>query len=107
MKYILAIILSVSVSTAQAGFFDFVEDAFSKTGIFHKKGNGHDRGSFDFDGPIFPPPPMMEIPPNGFGENPLDDVKDDPMPAVPVPAAVWLFLSGLIGLVCVARKKNG
>ena len=27
-------------------------------------------------------------------------------PAVPVPAAVWLFGSGLIGLVGVARRKN-
>lgn len=28
------------------------------------------------------------------------------MPAVPVPAAVWLFGSGLIGLAGVARRKN-
>jgi len=104
MKYILAIILSISVSTAQAGFFDVFEDVFSKTGIFHKKGNGHDRGIFE--GPIFPPPPMMEIPPDGFDENPLDDPKD-PIAAVPVPAAAWLFISGLVGLICVAGRKNG
>ena len=29
----------------------------------------------------------------------------NPAPAVPVPAAVWLFGSGLIGLVGVARRK--
>ena len=27
-------------------------------------------------------------------------------PVVPIPAAVWLFGSGLIGLVCVARRKK-
>jgi len=27
------------------------------------------------------------------------------MPIIPVPAAVWLFGSGLIGLICVARRK--
>ena len=26
--------------------------------------------------------------------------------AVPVPAAVWLFGSGLLGLVCIARRKR-
>ena len=29
-----------------------------------------------------------------------------PPPQVPVPAAVWLFGSGLVGLVGVARRKN-
>jgi hypothetical protein len=29
-----------------------------------------------------------------------------PVPAVPVPAAVWLFGSGLLGLVTVARRHN-
>ena len=28
------------------------------------------------------------------------------VPAVPVPAAVWLFGSGLIGLVGIARRKS-
>lgn len=27
-------------------------------------------------------------------------------PLLPVPAAVWLFISGLIGLVCIARRRN-
>ena len=31
---------------------------------------------------------------------------EPPPPAVPVPAAVWLFGSGLIGLVGVARRKS-
>ena len=30
----------------------------------------------------------------------------DPVSAVPVPAAVWLFGSGLIGLIGVARRKS-
>ena len=107
MKYVLAIILSASVSTAHAGFFDSIEDMFSKTGIFHKKGNGHDRASFDFDGPIFPPPPMIDIPPDGFDEKPFDCPKEDPISEVPVPAAIWLFLSGLVGLICISRRKNG
>jgi len=33
------------------------------------------------------------------------DVDDRDIPNVPVPAAVWLFGSGLIGLVGVARRK--
>ena len=31
---------------------------------------------------------------------------DGPPPAVPVPAAVWLFGSGLVGLVGVARRRR-
>ncbi|MCK4834876.1 MAG: VPLPA-CTERM sorting domain-containing protein, partial [Gammaproteobacteria bacterium] len=27
------------------------------------------------------------------------------VPAVPVPAAVWLFGSGLIGLLAIARRR--
>jgi hypothetical protein len=106
MKYLLAIILCASVPAAHAGLFDVFEDMFSKTGIFHKKGNGRNRAAFDLDGPIFPPPPLIDIPPDGFDENPLDDPKD-PIAAVPVPAAVWLFVSGLMGLICIARRKNG
>ena len=30
----------------------------------------------------------------------------DPVGAVPVPAAVWLFGSGLLGLIVLARRKN-
>ena len=40
---------------------------------------------------------------NGFS---LDDVTFGPVSAVPLPAAVWLFGSGLIGLVCAAKRKN-
>lgn len=32
-------------------------------------------------------------------------VRDGHIPAVPVPAAVWLMMSGLLGLVAVARHK--
>lgn len=37
--------------------------------------------------------------------NPIADIKDIPT-AVPVPAAVWLFGSGLLGLVGIARRKK-
>jgi len=40
---------------------------------------------------------------NGFS---LDDVTFGSVSAVPLPAAVWLFGSGLIGLVCAAKRKN-
>lgn len=35
-----------------------------------------------------------------------DWTRSTPLPEVPVPAAVWLFGSGLIGLVGVARRKK-
>ena len=40
--------------------------------------------------------PSHTLPGSGFGRS-----------AVPVPAAVWLFGSGLIGLVSIARHKKG
>lgn len=41
------------------------------------------------------------------GHHPKIDFKHhrDHIPAVPLPAAVWLFGSGLIGLIAFARKK--
>jgi hypothetical protein len=38
--------------------------------------------------------------------SPIGDVSDIPVAAVPVPAAVWLFGSGLLGLVGIARRKK-
>jgi hypothetical protein len=46
---------------------------------------------------------------NCFADFTIDNVSinaDLPPPAVPVPAAVWLFGSGLLGLVGVARRKK-
>ncbi|MEJ2612763.1 MAG: VPLPA-CTERM sorting domain-containing protein [Candidatus Thiodiazotropha sp.] len=40
---------------------------------------------------------------NGYS---LDDVTFGAVSAVPVPAAAWLFGSGLIGLVCAAKRKS-
>jgi hypothetical protein len=34
------------------------------------------------------------------------DPSNPPVSSVPVPAAVWLFGSGLLGLVGVARRKK-
>lgn len=100
MKYVLAIILSLSVSTAHAGFFDSISDAFSKTGIFHKRGNGRDRLPV-YEMYNIPPDAIIGIPGNEFPLNPpAADVT-----AVPIPAAVWLFISGLIGLIFIARRK--
>ena len=35
-----------------------------------------------------------------------NDVIEGAVPSVPVPAAVWLFGSGLLGLVSIARRRN-
>ncbi|MDH5570795.1 MAG: VPLPA-CTERM sorting domain-containing protein [Gammaproteobacteria bacterium] len=44
----------------------------------------------------------------GSGTIALDDFTFNPVvSAVPIPAAVWLFSSGLLGLVGVARRKKG
>ncbi|MEJ2407659.1 MAG: VPLPA-CTERM sorting domain-containing protein [Candidatus Thiodiazotropha sp.] len=40
---------------------------------------------------------------NGYS---LDDVTFGAVSVVPVPAAAWLFGSGLIGLVCAAKRKS-
>jgi hypothetical protein len=36
----------------------------------------------------------------------IDAVASNPPSEIPVPAAVWLFGSGLLGLVGVARRKK-
>lgn len=36
----------------------------------------------------------------------VSTVSETPPPIVPVPAAVWLFASGLLGLIGVARRKS-
>ncbi|MFA7387321.1 MAG: PEP-CTERM sorting domain-containing protein [Thiohalobacteraceae bacterium] len=45
------------------------------------------------------------VPPDFAGKPDLDEGGLDDTPAVPVPAAVWLFGSGLLGLIAVARRK--
>jgi hypothetical protein len=64
-----------------------------------------DSGSGFVGGDALPPP----IGPNswviGFGSDAPQLAAVD-LTAVPVPAAVWLFGSGLLGLVGVARRKS-
>jgi len=98
MKYIFALILSLSIPTAHAGFFDGVGDVLGKNGVFHKKGNGRDNLPILYMHEI-PPDAIIDLPGNGELPTP-----DQPNP-IPLPAAFWLFLSGVIGLICVARKK--
>jgi hypothetical protein len=50
-------------------------------------------------------------PQNMFGNFTLDDLSwtnnsTEAVESVPVPAAVWLFISGLIGLTVVARARK-
>ena len=40
------------------------------------------------------------------GDNELISIANTSISSVPVPAAVWLFGSGLIGLIAVARRKK-
>lgn len=56
--------------------------------------------SLDIDGDGTPGARMVDGPFPGFSAN------FTPGPAVPIPAAVWLFGSGLLGLVGVARRKK-
>lgn len=41
-----------------------------------------------------------------FGSTGVDGLQSDWVAAVPIPAAVWLFGSGLIGLIGLARRKK-
>lgn len=56
--------------------------------------------------------PMIDGPFTGYNANfditniHIDAVTDTGTPEVPVPAAVWLFGSGLMGLVGVARRRK-
>lgn len=47
-------------------------------------------------------PPESTYNPRGF----IWAVRDGDIPQVPIPAAVWLFSSGLIGLIGFARRKK-
>lgn len=46
------------------------------------------------------------VPGSGTGYSHYFAVGGDVAPAVPVPAAVWLFGSGIVGLMAVARRRN-
>jgi hypothetical protein len=76
-----------------------------------------DAGAFTYDGSNWTLDYAAVVPsgdPSGFGGNAYTvhlegtytgEIEIAP-PAVPVPAAVWLFGSGLLGLVGVARRKK-
>jgi hypothetical protein len=53
-----------------------------------------------------PGSPMIDGPFGGFNANFNADLAFTPAAAVPVPAAAWLFGSGLMGLAAVARRKK-
>ena len=42
----------------------------------------------------------------GFSDDTFIDVVEVPGAVVPIPAAAWLFLSGLLGLIGIARRKK-
>ena len=69
---------------------------------------------FDLSGTLFPNIYTLsanaDIGANAFGEEAVsgsaDFSLDFNVTAVPLPAAVWLFGSGLLGLIGIARRKN-
>ncbi len=123
-------ILTVSNLTKKFGYLTAVQDlSFSIEkgnvyGILGPNGSGKSttlgivlnvvnstNGSFSwFDGNISTHEALKKVGANAYtvmfnnGGNLLQvDVRI--VPAVPVPAAVWLFGSGLVGLIAVARRK--
>lgn len=62
--------------------------------------SGNGITSLDVDGDGIPGARMVDGPFPGFSAN------FTPGPAVPIPAAVWLFGSGLLGLVGIARRRK-
>lgn len=64
-----------------------------------------------FDGDLFNPANWFFSGINEFDGLSLNTAAANPFPAmafkpVPLPAAMWFFASGLIGLVCVRNKRN-
>ena len=60
-------------------------------------------GSYEFYGPQAGAIDELRL---DFGDNFLvDDITLSALSAVPAPAAVWLFASGLLGLIGLARRK--
>ena len=106
LKTTLAIAILVSSSTVQAGLFSgfkvfthigFLSHADDYRKYTHKRGNGHDRL------PIYA---MTNIPPGAIIGEPGEglELPEDQPPAVPLPAAIWLFLSGIAGLILISRR---
>jgi len=67
--------------------------------------NAAGTGSLDIEGDGTPGARMVDGPFPGFSAN-FTPGPAGPAAVIPVPAAVWLFGSGLLGLVGVARRKK-
>ncbi len=96
---------------AAGTFFDWsVNDDIAVLAVFQASptATGFDVASVDTDGDGVPGTAMNNGPFNG--QTPefsgAMTCQDCAPPAIPVPAAVWLFGSGLIGLVGVARRRK-
>lgn len=111
-RLIFTLIMLVSFNV-NAGLFSGFKD-FTNIGWLpdirdttHFGGSNGNRNRNQYNGlPIFD---IGDIPPDAVIGLPGDEVflPGDDITPVPVPAAVWLFASGVMGMVAVARRKHG
>lgn len=83
---------------------------FSATGITMDSSSVQAHQSFDFGTTVSAQELILHIDTTGLGGNSdnigLDNIQFSQVSAVPLPAAAWLFLSGIIGLAGLAAKRK-
>lgn len=93
--------VSIMVFNGFVGFTGVGDDIFE---MFHYgDGTSYAEPNYTFDTPVDSPMLYISGGPSPFGDLQMTQVSVSTV--VPVPAAIWLFSSGILGLLAVSRKK--